>query len=200
MGPDSRRRSDGVFKVSQAAAAIMRAPGARADHQHRLDRRAGAAAAPVRLRRRQGRRRQPHEGDGHRAGPYGILVNGIAPGSTLTDGTRQLFYGEDGKFQRFACSGCSTTSRSAGPATVEEIAVAALFLADPENSYMNGHVLTVDGGWTAGYHPGLLSGVCKTSPRTVRIGLPCECETLQPRMGATRVAQGEARSPGLGTS
>jgi hypothetical protein len=26
-----------------------------------------------------------------------------------------------------------------------------LFLADPENSYTNGHVLVVDGGWTAGY-------------------------------------------------
>jgi 3-oxoacyl-[acyl-carrier protein] reductase len=37
------------------------------------------------------------------------------------------------------------------PAEVDEIAVAALFLADPENSYMNGHILTVDGGWTAGY-------------------------------------------------
>ena len=37
------------------------------------------------------------------------------------------------------------------PATVDEIAVAALFLADPENTYTNGHVLVVDGGWTAGY-------------------------------------------------
>jgi len=37
------------------------------------------------------------------------------------------------------------------PGEVDEIAVAALFLADPENSYMNGHILTVDGGWTAGY-------------------------------------------------
>ena len=32
-------------------------------------------------------------------GPHGILVNGIAPGSTLTEGTKQLFYGEGGKFR-----------------------------------------------------------------------------------------------------
>ena len=38
-----------------------------------------------------------------------------------------------------------------GRPDVDEIAVAALFLADPENSYMNGHIVTVDGGWTAGY-------------------------------------------------
>jgi NAD(P)-dependent dehydrogenase (short-subunit alcohol dehydrogenase family) len=37
------------------------------------------------------------------------------------------------------------------PGTVDEIAVGALFLADPENSYMTGHILTIDGGWTAGY-------------------------------------------------
>ena len=37
------------------------------------------------------------------------------------------------------------------PANSDEIAVTVLFLADPENSYMNGHVLKVDGGWTAGY-------------------------------------------------
>jgi NAD(P)-dependent dehydrogenase (short-subunit alcohol dehydrogenase family) len=37
------------------------------------------------------------------------------------------------------------------PGTPEEIAHAALFLAAPESSYVNGHILTVDGGWTAGY-------------------------------------------------
>jgi NAD(P)-dependent dehydrogenase (short-subunit alcohol dehydrogenase family) len=84
-------------------------------------------------------------------GQYGILVNGIAPGSTLTDGTRQLFYGPDGKFSDRAQRMLDHVPLGR-PATVDEIAVAALFLADPDNSYMTGHVLTVDGGWTAGYH------------------------------------------------
>jgi NAD(P)-dependent dehydrogenase (short-subunit alcohol dehydrogenase family) len=36
------------------------------------------------------------------------------------------------------------------PATVEEIAEGILFLSAPENSFMTGHLLMVDGGWTAG--------------------------------------------------
>lgn len=83
-------------------------------------------------------------------GPHGILVNGIAPGSTLTEGTRQLFYGEDGLF-RASVQQMIAHIPLGRPAEVREIAVAALFLADPENSYTNGHILTVDGGWTAGY-------------------------------------------------
>lgn len=84
-------------------------------------------------------------------GPHGILVNGIAPGSTLTDGTRQLFYGEDGKF-RDSMQQMLAHIPLGRPGTTEEIAHAALFLAAPESSYINGHILTVDGGWTAGYH------------------------------------------------
>jgi NAD(P)-dependent dehydrogenase (short-subunit alcohol dehydrogenase family) len=83
-------------------------------------------------------------------GPYGILVNGIAPGSTLTEGTKQLFYGEGGKF-RDNVQRMLDHVPLGRPATTEEVAVGALFLADPENSYMNGHILTIDGGWTAGY-------------------------------------------------
>jgi NAD(P)-dependent dehydrogenase (short-subunit alcohol dehydrogenase family) len=83
-------------------------------------------------------------------GPLGILVNGIAPGSTLTEGTRQLFYSDGGKF-RDNVQRMLDHVPLGRPATTDEIAVAALFLADPENSYMTGHILTVDGGWTAGY-------------------------------------------------
>jgi NAD(P)-dependent dehydrogenase (short-subunit alcohol dehydrogenase family) len=83
--------------------------------------------------------------------PQGILVNGIAPGSTLTEGTRALFYGEGGKFREQVQRMLDHVPLGR-PATTDEIAVAALFLADPENSYINGHVLVVDGGWIAGYN------------------------------------------------
>jgi len=83
-------------------------------------------------------------------GPQGILVNGIAPGSILTEGTKQLFYGEDGKFREHT-EALLAHIPVGRPGTPEEVAHAALFLAAPESSYINGHILTVDGGWTAGY-------------------------------------------------
>jgi 3-oxoacyl-[acyl-carrier protein] reductase len=83
-------------------------------------------------------------------GPHGILVNAVAPGSTLTEGTKQLFYGEGGKFHD-SVQKLLDHIPLGRPGTVEEIAHAALFLAAPESSYVNGHVLVVDGGWTAGY-------------------------------------------------
>jgi NAD(P)-dependent dehydrogenase (short-subunit alcohol dehydrogenase family) len=83
-------------------------------------------------------------------GPQGILVNAVAPGSTLTDGTKALFYGEDGAYTDKAESLLSHIPLGR-PGTVEEIAHAVLFLAAPESSYVNGTVLTVDGGWAAGY-------------------------------------------------
>ncbi len=83
-------------------------------------------------------------------GPRGVLVNAIAPGSTLSEGTRKLFYGEDGQFSSSAQRLLAHIPLGR-PAEVEEIAAGALFLADPDSSYVNGHVLTIDGGWTAGY-------------------------------------------------
>ena len=83
-------------------------------------------------------------------GPHGILVNGIAPGSILTEGTKKLFYGEDGMF-RASMQKMLDHVPLGRPGTTDEIAVAVLFLAAPENTYTHGHILTVDGGWTAGY-------------------------------------------------
>lgn len=84
-------------------------------------------------------------------GPEKILVNAIAPGSILTQGTEQLFYGEDGLFKD-SVQRLLDHIPLGRPGTPEEIAHAALFLVAPESSYINGHCLTVDGGWTAGYH------------------------------------------------
>jgi NAD(P)-dependent dehydrogenase (short-subunit alcohol dehydrogenase family) len=83
-------------------------------------------------------------------GAEGILVNAIAPGSILTEGTKQLFYGEDGKFKE-SVNRLLEHIPLGRPGTPEEVAHAALFLAAPEASYVNGAILTVDGGWTAGY-------------------------------------------------
>ncbi len=83
-------------------------------------------------------------------GPQGILVNAVAPGSTLTRGTEKLFYGPDGSYSENAQSLLYHIPLGR-PGRVEEIAAAVLFLVAPESSYVNGTVLTVDGGWTAGY-------------------------------------------------
>jgi NAD(P)-dependent dehydrogenase (short-subunit alcohol dehydrogenase family) len=82
--------------------------------------------------------------------PKGILVNAIAPGSTLTEVTRKLFYGEDGSFHDRAAAFMRHVPLGR-PAEPSEIAQGALFLASDASSYVNGHCLTIDGGWTAGY-------------------------------------------------
>lgn len=83
-------------------------------------------------------------------GPFGVRTNAVAAGSILTRGTEQLFYGEDGKFRESAERLLSHVPLGR-PGTTAEVAHGVLFLAAPESSYVNGHVLTIDGGWTAGY-------------------------------------------------
>jgi NAD(P)-dependent dehydrogenase (short-subunit alcohol dehydrogenase family) len=82
--------------------------------------------------------------------PKGILVNAVAPGSTLTTVTRRLFYGEDGSFHTRTAEFMKHVPFGR-PGEPEEIAQGVLFLAAPANSFVNGHCLTIDGGWTAGY-------------------------------------------------
>jgi NAD(P)-dependent dehydrogenase (short-subunit alcohol dehydrogenase family) len=83
-------------------------------------------------------------------GHLGITVNCVAPGSILTEGTKKLFYGEDGKF-RDAVNQLIAHIPAGRPGSPQEVAHAVTFLAAEEARYINGAVLTVDGGWTAGY-------------------------------------------------
>ena len=81
-------------------------------------------------------------------GQYGVRVNAIAPGSTLTDGTRQTFYNPAA--QKLAASLLSHVPLGV-PGEPADIANAAVYLASDEARYVTGHVLVVDGGWTAGF-------------------------------------------------
>lgn len=83
-------------------------------------------------------------------GSQGILTNCIAPGSILSEGTKQLFYSENGQFNDRVQAMLSHVPLGR-PGVPDEIANAVLFLAAPESSYINGAVLPVDGGWLAGY-------------------------------------------------
>ncbi len=83
--------------------------------------------------------------------PFGIRVNAVSPGSTLTETTRHLFYGEEGSFSSMA-ERLSTFIPQGRPGEVFEIAAAVIFLASDSASYINGHNIVVDGGWTSGFN------------------------------------------------
>ena len=72
-----------------------------------------------------------------------IRVNALAPGYIMTDLNREFLQSEEGArlvkkvpMRRFA--------------TIEELSAALIFLLDPQNSYMTGETLTIDGGMAAG--------------------------------------------------
>lgn len=83
-------------------------------------------------------------------GPLGIRTNCVSPGSTLTEATRKLFYSEEGAFSEMA-SRVTSFIPQRRPGDAAEIADAVAFLASDAASYVNGHNLVVDGGWTCGF-------------------------------------------------
>ncbi|MFC3418711.1 SDR family oxidoreductase [Salinicoccus hispanicus] len=77
----------------------------------------------------------------------GIRVNGIAPGAVETNIGSSMKGVSDFGMQRAGM----THGLSPRTGQSEEIAEAALFLGSDASSFVNGTVLTVDGGWTAGF-------------------------------------------------
>jgi 3-oxoacyl-[acyl-carrier protein] reductase len=73
-------------------------------------------------------------------GSRGITVNGVAPGYLTTEMSHGLDEAQLGQISRRTPMG-----RLGDP---EDVARAVLFLTDPANAFITGHVLVVDGGLT----------------------------------------------------
>ncbi|GIN22390.1 MAG TPA: 3-oxoacyl-ACP reductase [Bacillus bacterium] len=71
-------------------------------------------------------------------GPLGIRINAICPGGVITNMTKHL-----------DMSDSEQNGPLGRPANPEEIANVVSFLASDEASYMNGSIVTIDGGLTA---------------------------------------------------
>ena len=72
--------------------------------------------------------------------PHGININAIAPGATQTERTL-----DDPTYIPV----WSRLTPMGRPATVEDIANAALFLVAPQSRHITGQSLVIDGGWSA---------------------------------------------------
>jgi NAD(P)-dependent dehydrogenase (short-subunit alcohol dehydrogenase family) len=90
-------------------------------------------------------------------GPSGVRVNAICPGTIATNlrQTSMEILGDEAPDMANVGIGASSPDRIrqivplGARGTAEDIANAAVFLASAESNYMNGHMLVVDGGWTA---------------------------------------------------
>ena len=77
-------------------------------------------------------------------GPLGIRVNCLCPGLILTPLTEMVQQARPVLDQMVSWHALGRAGRP------EEVAAAALFLASDDASFVTGHALVVDGGWTAG--------------------------------------------------
>jgi 3-oxoacyl-[acyl-carrier protein] reductase len=84
-------------------------------------------------------------------GGYGVRVNAVSPGSTVTEPTREQFYGPNAIWKEMADRLLSFVPLGR-PAETSDMAAAVAFLASDDAAYITGHNLIVDGGWTSGFN------------------------------------------------
>ena len=97
-------------------------------------------------------------------GGEGILVNAIAPGSIVTEGTGKLWGKSNDNPDRSYDASSNQSSVYSGntarmmemipagrPGIGDDIAQGVLFLAG--SNYTNGHCLVIDGGWSVSIRP-----------------------------------------------
>ena len=125
---------NGVYYCSKPVVRHMAKNGIRPDHQRQLDRRAGAAAQPVRFHGGKGRRREPDQSDGARACAISYPRERHMPRLHHVRGHAQaLLSGTRRRAERML-----SHIPLGRPGEPEEIAGATVYLASDEASYMTG--------------------------------------------------------------
>ena len=84
-------------------------------------------------------------------GPYGVRVNAVAPGFTLTDLTRPLWNDENlDRWRRENTPLRRPDMPHEGMGYPEDMVGVSIFLAAKASSFITGQVIYVDGGTTCG--------------------------------------------------
>ena len=133
-----------VFHVGQAVRPPHDRARARQDHQHRQRADRARPSLDRALYRHQGRGRQPDQGHGHRLGQ--VRAANATPSRRATSTPRSTP-------RWWPTPDFSAWLEKRTPAgrwgKVEELVGAAVFLSSAASSFVNGHILYVDGGITA---------------------------------------------------